>query len=236
MARINLVSPSVVSMLLGGSLLASTLTACSKESEERPPQTGQYVPSNSMGNGGQQGYAGQGGQGYAGQATAAAGAAGAGQLGPVTGDPTALQNLIAGALAGGVAALSGMTGGELGPIQAGINNKAKTAAVGMKPDGQLLSAKLAPGGHAEGTFTLQPGSCYTVIGFGGFGVFEYQLNLLSAPPLPPQVLAQSNVGVDPVVGAGDQCIRNPTPAPMTVKIDMNILRGQGLVGAQVYKK
>jgi hypothetical protein len=129
-----------------------------------------------------------------------------------------------------------MTGGELGPIQAGINNKAKTAAVGMKPDGQLLSAKLAPGGHAEGSFTLQPGSCYTVIGFGGFGVFEYQLNLLSAPPMPPQVLAQSNVGVDPVVGAGEQCIRNPTPAPMTVKIDMHVVRGQGLVGAQVYKK
>lgn len=233
MARIKLVSSSVALALLGGSLVASTLTACSKESEERPPQTGQYVPQNATGNGGQQGYAGQG---YAGQATAAAGAGGSGQLGPVTGDPTALQNLIAGALAGGVAALSGMTGGELGPIQAGINNKAKTAAVGMKPDGQLLSAKLAPGGHAEGSFTLQPGSCYTVIGFGGFGVFEYQLNLLSAPPMPPQVLAQSNVGVDPVVGAGEQCIRNPTPAPMTVKIDMNVVRGQGLVGAQVYRK
>jgi hypothetical protein len=106
----------------------------------------------------------------------------------------------------------------------------------MKPDGQLLSAKLAAGGHAEGSFTLQPGSCYTVVGFGGFGVFEYQINLLTAPPAATQVMAQSTVGVDPVVGAGDQCIRNPTPAPMTVKIDMSLIRGQGLVGAQVYKK
>lgn len=235
MARIKLFPANVMSTVLGCSLVASTLAACSKESEERPPQTGQYVPQNAQGNGGQPGYAGA--QGYGGQPAAGAGGqAGTGQLGPVTGDPTAIQNLIAGALAGGVAALSGMTGGEVGPIQAGIKNKATTAAVGMKPDGQLLSAKLAPGAHAEGTFTLQPGSCYTVIGFGGFGVFEYQVNLLSAPPLPPQVLAQSTIGVDPVVGAGDQCIRNPTPAPMTVKIDMHLVRGQGLVGAQVYKK
>lgn len=231
MARTKLVPSHVVSTLLGCSLIASALIACSKESEERPPQMGQYVPQGSVGNGG----TGSGGQGYGGQPVASAGG-GAGQAGAVGADPTALQNLIAGAMAGGVAALSGMTGGELGPIQAGINNKAKTAAVGMKPDGQLLSAKLAPGGHAEGSFTLQPGSCYTVVGFGGFGVFEYQINLLTAPPMPPQLMAQSTIGVDPAVGAGDQCIRNPTPTPMTVKIDMNVIRGQGLVGAQVYKK
>lgn len=209
------------------------LLGCSKESEAPPPNTGQYVPQNQQGYGGQAGYDQQG---YAGQAQAgAAGAAGQASTG-MAGDPTALQNLIAGALAGGVAALGGTTGGELGPIEAGIKAQAATDAKGKQPEGELLSAKLPPSGHAEGTLTLQPGVCYTIVGFAGFGVFEYQINLISAPPLPPQVIAQSNTGVAPVLGPGDQCFRSPYPTPTVVKIDMHAVRGQGLVGARVYKK
>lgn len=225
--------------VIGAALLLSlaalfSLAGCSKESEERPPNTGQYVP---QGQAGQAAYAGQGGQAQMGAAGAAGTAqAGSGPLGAVTGDPTALQNLIAGALAGGVAALGGAMGGELAPIEQGIKAKAATDAVGMKAEGDMLSARLAPGGHAEGTLTLQPGSCYTVIGFAGLGVFEYQINLITAPPLPPQVLAQSSTGVAPVLGAGDQCIRAPSPVPMVVKIDMHAVRGQGMVGARVYRK
>jgi hypothetical protein len=230
---------------IGGALLVvlapSVLAGCSKKEEERPPQTGQYVPQNAQGYGAQ----GAGGQGSAyGQPQGVYGAAGAanystagqGPAGPVAADPSVLQNLIAGALAGGAALLGGATGGQLGPIEQGIKSKASSAAPGMKPDGQMLSANLTQDGHAEGTLTLQPGSCYTVIGFGGFGVFDYQINLISAPPAPPQILAQSTIGVDPVAAAGDQCFRNPGPAAMVVKLDMHLIRGQGLVGAQAYKK
>jgi hypothetical protein len=158
-------------------------------------------------------------------------------LGNVMADPTTIQNILAGALSGGAAALGAVTGGEQGPIEQGIKSQAGTQAKGMRADGQLMSAHLQPDGHASGSLTLQPGSCYTVIGFGGLGVLDYQISVVTAPPVPPQVLAQSPAGgVAPVVGPNDQCIRSPYPLPLVVKLDMHVLRGQGFVGAQVYKK
>jgi hypothetical protein len=84
---------------------------------------------------------------------------------------------------------------------------------------------------------MQPGACYTIVGFGGPGVFDYQINVITAPPLPPQVIAQSPPGsVTPTVGPNEQCLQTPSPVPLQVKVDMHLLRGQGLVGAQAYKK
>lgn len=158
-------------------------------------------------------------------------------LGNVMADPATIQNILAGALSGSAAALGAMTGGEQGPIDQGIKSQAGTQAKGMRADGQLMSAHLQPDGHASGSLTLQPGSCYTLIGFGGLGVLDYQISVVTAPPVPPQVLAQSAAGgVAPVVGPNDQCIKSPYPLPLVVKVDMHVLRGQGLVGAQVYKK
>lgn len=158
-------------------------------------------------------------------------------LGSVGSDPNALQAIISGALAGGAATLGLLTGGETAQLEQGIKMKAQTDAKGKKADGQLMSAKLAQGGHAQADFTLQPGSCYTFIGFGNPGVFNYQINILTAPPMPPQVLAQSDAdGVDPTVGPLEQCVKNPYPTPLAVKIDMHVIKGQGLVGAQAYKK
>lgn len=158
-------------------------------------------------------------------------------IGSVFGDPATLQNIIAGALAGGAAALGAATGGELGPIEQGIKAQASTQAKGMRAEGQLMSAHLQPDGHASGSLTLQPGSCYSVVGFGGIGVLDYQLSVVTAPPVPPQVLAQSPAGgVAPIIGPNEQCIRSSYPLPLVVNVDMHVLRGQGLVGAQVYKK
>ncbi|MBK7581058.1 MAG: hypothetical protein IPI67_12695 [Myxococcales bacterium] len=158
-------------------------------------------------------------------------------LGSVGNDPNALQAIIAGALAGGAATFGLLTGGETSQLEAGIKMKAQTDAKGKRPDGQLMTAKLQQDGHAEAMFTLPPNSCFTFVGFGNPGVFNYQINILTAPPMPPQVLAQSGAGgVDPTVGPNDQCVRNPYPTALPVKIDMHVLKGQGLVGVQAYKK
>lgn len=158
-------------------------------------------------------------------------------LGQILSDPNALQNIVAGALAGTAASMGALTGGQLGPIQAGIKSQAGVHAKGMRPDGKLLSAQLQQDGHAQGDLMLQPGGCYTIIGFGGLGVFQYQINLITAPPQPPQVLAQSAATDNaPVVGGDGQCIKNPYPLPMPVKVDMHVIKGQGMVGAQAYKK
>jgi hypothetical protein len=164
-------------------------------------------------------------------------AAGVQPLGHVSSDSGTLQSIIAGALAGGAASFSALTGGELGPIEQGIKGQAKSHARGRKPEGELMTAKLAQGGHAQGALLMKPGACYTVLGFAGLGVFKYQINLITAPPAPPSVLAQSGSdSVTPVVGANEQCLKNPYPLPMQVKVDMHVVQGQGLVGAQVYKK
>ena len=158
-------------------------------------------------------------------------------LGAIVSDPNALQSIIAGALSGTSASLAALTGGEAAVLEQGIRMTASNMAKGMKADGKMLSAKLAPGGHAEATVSLRPGACYTVIGFGGPGIFQYQINLITAPPLPPQVLAQSDAdGNDPTVGPNEQCLRNPYPLPMQLKVDMHVVKGQGLVGAQLYRK
>lgn len=229
---------------------ASLAAGCGKS--EPPPQAPQQQspyaqPQNGYGaqptyGAPQNGAGAQGGTGYGAQTAAGPGN---GQLAPgqiqplgaILADPNAMQGILAGALAGGAAALGSLTGGEQAPIEQGIKMQAGTQAKGKQPEGQLLSARLQQDGHAEGSLTMQPGTCYTVIGFGGLGVMDYQVNLVTAPPLPPQILAQSPAGgVAPVVGPGDQCIRSPYPLPLVVNVDMHLLRGQGLVGAQVYKK
>ena len=130
-----------------------------------------------------------------------------------------------------------LTGGEMNQLTAGIKMKAQSDAKGMRSHGQLMSAKLAQNGHAQADLVLEPGRCYTIVGFANPGVFAYQINVLTAPPAPPQVLAQSgNNSPAPTVGPGDQCIKNPFPAPMPVKVDMHVITGQGLVGAQTYRK
>jgi hypothetical protein len=154
-----------------------------------------------------------------------------------TADPNAnpMQALITGFMSAAQASLGAVTGGEIGPVQGGIQLKAKEDAKGMKPVGQLLSGKLQQGGHAQGDVTLQPNKCYTVVGFGGFGVTRYQINLIL--PVVNTVLAQSpDGGPAPTLGPNEQCYRNSSPVPVPAKVDMFLVAGQGIVGAQVYEK
>lgn len=235
------------------------LSACAKSSEEAPPQVATppaqsgYPPAGGYAGAASEPYAAAGQPGYGttpaqpgygqpapGYGTPANTAPGQGAqpvppLGQVGTDPNALQALLAAALAGGAAALGAVTGGEIAPIEQGIASKARTDAKGMTPEGQLMSAKLQQGAHAQTLVTLQTGKCYSIVGFGGIGVFDYQINLITAPPLPPQVLAQSGTGrADPTLGPNEQCVRNPYPLPLVVNVDMTVLRGQGLVGARAY--
>jgi hypothetical protein len=153
------------------------------------------------------------------------------------GDKNTLENLISGALAGSAATLGSLLGGEIVPLQEGIKMRAPTEAKGMKPTGELMSARLGTDGHAQARLSLLPGRCYTVVGFGGPGVFVYQINLMTSPPLAPQVLAQSAAdGPHPTVGANEACIKHNYPLPMQVQVDMHVARGQGMVAAQAYMK
>jgi hypothetical protein len=169
-------------------------------------------------------------------ATQRSGQTGVQPLGTIVGDQTTLENIISGALAGGAATIGPLLGGELVPLQEGIKMHAQTDAKGMKPAGELMSARLGTDEHAQAPLSLAAGRCYVIVGFGGPGVFTYEINLITSPPLAPQVLAQSGAdGPHPTVGA-KQCIKHDYPLPMQVQVDMHVARGQGMVAAQAYFK
>jgi hypothetical protein len=239
-------------------LLAVLGFSCSKEGEQAPPNSLQFNASvGQAGQGGmapggaqagQPGYGqptvGQGGQPSYGELSQAGGqvgqagqAAAANPIGAILSNPQMLQQIVTGALAAGAAQMGGVTGGELGPVEQGIKMKAGQVAKGMKPVGPLMSARLKQGEHAQAPVQLEAGPCYAVVGFGGSGIFKYQLNLLTAviAGVQPQVVAQSpDTASDPVMGGPDSCIR--TAIPMAVNVDMFAVFGQGMVGAQLYKK
>ncbi len=166
------------------------------------------------------------------------GAGGFPAIGAILSDPEGLQRILSGAMAAAHATVGPVVGGDQAVLKAGIDASAAHHAQGMKPEGQLMSAQLSQGGHAEASLMLQPNACYTLVGFGGLGVMKFQVNVLTAPPLPPQVIAQSGGdGVTPVVGSAGNCLRSPVPgAPFPVKVDMHVPEGQGIVGVQAYRK
>jgi hypothetical protein len=237
---------------LGAVAIVLTLLgiSCSKEGEQAPPNSLKF--DGSIGQGGQTGgqvvpqAAGQPSYGELSQQGGQTGqpnSAAAGQpnavnpIGAILSNPQMLQQIVTGALAAGAAQMGGVTGGELGPIEAGIKMKAPQVAKGMKPVGPLMSARISQGQHAQSPLQLEAGVCYAIIGFGGSGVFKYQINVLTAvvAGAQPQVVAQSpDTASDPVVGGPSSCIR--TMIPMAVNVDMYVPMGQGMVGAQVYKK
>jgi hypothetical protein len=158
-------------------------------------------------------------------------------LGSIAADQVTLENIISGALAGSAATMGTLLGGEIVPLQEGTKMRAQADAKGMKPVGELMSARLGPDGHAQARMSLAAKRCYTIVGFGGPGVFVFQINLMTSPPLAPQVLAQSAAdGPHPTVGANPNCISHPYPLPMEVQVDMHVQRGQGMVAAQAYVK
>lgn len=228
-------------------LLTMLGLSCSKEGEQPPPNSLQFSASTGQGGQGNQQMvpqaAGQPSYGELSQQGGQANTAVGGQpnavnpIGAILSNPQMLQQIVTGALAAGAAQMGGVTGGELGPIEAGIKMKAQQVAKGMKPVGPLMSARVSQGEHAQSPLQLEAGVCYAIVGFGGSGVFKYQINVLTAvvAGVQPQVVAQSpDTASDPVVGGPSSCIR--TMIPMAVNVDMYVPMGQGMVGAQVYRK
>jgi len=146
-----------------------------------------------------------------------------------------LNNLVTGALAQGAALLGSMGGTDA--VDNGIKSLAQQQAPGMKPDGAVIKTTLAPGAHGEGTVTLRPGKCYTILGFGNLGVQQLAIRLVPAPPLPPQPLFEGATnGPTATIGAKEQCIRSPSPVATPLKVDIEMKQGQGQVGVQAYSK
>lgn len=118
-----------------------------------------------------------------------------------------------------------------------LQGMAASEVKGMQPDGQPFAAQFQEGQILEQPINIQAGKCYSVIG-ASIGIQELDIQLvLTAAPLPPQVLAQDNTtGPQATLGGNGQCFKNALPIGGTGKVVVKATKGAGLGIAQVYIK
>jgi hypothetical protein len=155
----------------------------------------------------------------------------------VTTDPNQLAAIFAQAAQAGQAMLQ-QPGAVLGdPVEIGIKALAIKHAQNESPEGAIAKAQLQEGGHSEFMLPMQPGKCYTVIGFSPTGqVKNVDLHLL-APPF-YNVLAGQDVtdNNSPVIGSTPNPMCPIIPVALTYKVDIFARTGSGNVGVQIFSK
>lgn len=110
---------------------------------------------------------------------------------------------------------------------------------GMNPEGAPFAAQFQQGQIHEQPLQVEPGKCYTVVGMGGPGVNELDIQLVfqPAPMLPPAPLAQDNQsGPQATLGGGGNCWKNPAPIGGPAKIVLKVPSGSGYAAAQIFKR
>jgi hypothetical protein len=120
-----------------------------------------------------------------------------------------------------------------------IQGAAGNDARGMQPEGSAFAGNFQQGQTLEQSLQLEPGKCYTVVGAGGPGITELDVQIVAqpAPIIPPQVVAQDNqTGPNATLGGGGNCFRNPSPVGIPAKVVVTARTGGGIAVAQIYKK
>jgi hypothetical protein len=171
-------------------------------------------------------------------AAASASAAPAGPLGSIlTTDPNQLAAIFAQAAAAGSAMLQtpGQVPGD--PVELGLAASAALHAKGMTMQGQIAKANLQEGGHNAFMVTMQPGTCYTIIGFSPPGqVKNVDLHLL-APPFYNMLAGQDTTDNNQAfIGSTPNPMCPIIPLPLQYKVDIAARTGSGNVGVAVYTK
>jgi len=126
---------------------------------------------------------------------------------------------------------SGSTGGDV--LGKGIRDAAKKLPAGMQPDGPLAMGSLKEKQHLQTDITLQPGKCYSIVGYSK-KVKDLDLYLL----LPPGILSGQDLTDDnkPIIGGAPQPMCPIATTAVTYKLDIFADQGAGDVGVQLYSK
>jgi len=153
-------------------------------------------------------------------------------------DPSSLAGIlqgVVGAFTGQPAGGGGAGGGGL--ASAGLQALALRAAPGMQQEQQgAIDQQLQQGQDAVVMYTLQPGRCYTIVGFSPPGaVQDLDLNLLTVPfnTLAGQDLTHNNT---PTIGASPNAMCPVIPIAMQYKLDIHARLGSGEVAVAIYSK
>lgn len=155
---------------------------------------------------------------------------------PTTTTPTATSSDL-GSLLGSIGSSLGLGTLPGNVSEAGLAAQAAIYAKGMTPEGPPLKKVLGADQHESQTFTMQPGRCYTILGFSPPGAVKHLMLSIMAPPFytAPMMTSSAAVTNRPVVG-------HPTPTcpllPIAVpyKLDVHAKSGAGEVVVQIYSK
>lgn len=124
---------------------------------------------------------------------------------------------------------NGATGGDA--LAKGLKDASKKLTPGMTPDGPMAMGSLKEKAHLQTDITLQPGKCYSIVGFSK-KVKDLDLYLL----LPPGVLSGQDLTDDnkPIIGGAPQPMCPVAATAVTYKLDIFADSGSGDVAVQLY--
>ncbi len=113
------------------------------------------------------------------------------------------------------------------------------APAGAKPVGSAVAGQFQPNQCLTFDFQLQPGKCYTAVGFGLPGVSNVDLKIvLKTPQLPgvtpPPLAEDKSVGATSVLGGKPSCYRWSAPVAAPATLVVRVSGGQGMAAAQLY--
>ena len=110
------------------------------------------------------------------------------------------------------------------PLAKGIRDAAKRLPPGMKPEGAMATGTVKAKEHLQTDVTLQPGKCYSIVGFSQ-KVKDLDLFLLLAPGiLSGQDLTDDN---KPIIGGPPQPMCPTSSTAVTYKLDIFADSGSG---------
>jgi hypothetical protein len=148
--------------------------------------------------------------------------------------------------AGGAAPAGGPSGGTAQPLDANLASLATgplsifatTEAPGMQKDGPVVAGNFQPGQTIEGTFTFQPGKCYTLLAQGaGITSLGLEIQYVTViPGLAPSVGKSTQNGPQASIGGKANCLKPLSPFPAQAKFIMTAKGGAGVAAAQLFSK
>lgn len=163
--------------------------------------------------------------------------------GPIPGLPAIPGFPAPGGGGGGGGGASGGTAQPLDPNLAGaaavpLAVYGNQMAPGMTKEGPPVAGNFQTGQTLEGSFSFQPGKCYTLVAQGA-GVTQVDLEIQYVTPLPglsPSAGKSSTRGAQAHIGGGSNCLRPMSPIAAQAKYIVKAGAGAGVIVAQLYVK
>jgi hypothetical protein len=122
-------------------------------------------------------------------------------------------------------------------LDPGLAALAQKAAPDMTAEGLPLKTTLAAGAHSQAPITMQPGRCYSIIGFSPAGaVADLDLALLAAAAGNQPIAQDGSQDGSPVIGPSPSPLCPNFPQATQYTLDIFAKVGAGVVGVQVLSK